>query len=233
MVFITAFPFGCPGAPIETAIPASGVTPPGDLIWAPFCSQHDWEIAQWAKTEHLTSLAFSRLLAIPEVKFFEISIHRSAIQDTGRWPAWAIIWLHEGLKWLDRHQFGQATLIPMQGIQNGKQAAWFPFSGHTTVYSNTLWRHGLCIRPGTCLGFVTGNPWVGYFNTVPMTWQPTPCVVMGLHRTRSLWVSLRCDDNLPRVTKLHQNRSIVAIPWVWVLSSLSIVSLYYSNAMHK
>jgi len=83
------------------------------------------------------------------------------------------------------------------------------------------------------LGFVMGNPWVGYFNTIPMTWQPAPSAVMGLHHTHSLWVSLRCDDNPPRVTKPHQNCSIVAIPRVLVLSSLSKVSLYYSNVMHE
>jgi len=78
MVFIMAFPFGCPGAPIENAIPASGVTSPGDSIWALFCSQHDWEIAQWVKTEYLTLSAFSRLLAIPEVWFIEISTYHNA-----------------------------------------------------------------------------------------------------------------------------------------------------------
>ena len=87
--------------------------------------------------------------------------------------------------------------------------------------------------PFPSLGFVTGNPQVGYFNTVPVTRQPTPSVVTGLYRTRSLWVSLRCDDNLPRVTKPCQNCGIVAILQVWVLSSLSIVSLYYLNTMHE
>ena len=42
-----------------------------------------------------------------------------------------------------------------------------------------------------------------------------------------------CDENPPRVTKPRQNCGIVAILWVWVLSSLSIVSLYYSNVMHE
>ena len=68
-IFVKNFPFGCPGAPIHgvphpSATAGSGVTPPGDSIWAPFHSQRDWEIAQWAKTHRVTSSAFSELLAI-------------------------------------------------------------------------------------------------------------------------------------------------------------------------
>ena len=70
-VFIKTFPFGHPGAPIEprhlSTMSGSGVTPE-DSIWAPFCSQRDWEIARWAKIYRLTSTAFSALLAIPEVR---------------------------------------------------------------------------------------------------------------------------------------------------------------------
>ncbi|KAN0103742.1 hypothetical protein V8E52_011679, partial [Russula decolorans] len=36
-------------------------------IWAPFCSQCDWEVAQWAKMRAPTSSAMADLLAIPEV----------------------------------------------------------------------------------------------------------------------------------------------------------------------
>ena len=32
---------------------------------------------------------------------------------------------------------------------------------------------------GEDLRFVTGNLQVGYFNTVPMTWEPTPRLVAG------------------------------------------------------
>jgi len=49
------------------------------------------------------------------------------------------------------------------------------------------------------VGFVTGNPRVGYFNTVPVTREPAPEAVAGIHRTRSPQVSLRCDDNPLRV----------------------------------
>ena len=38
-----------------------------DSDWAPFQSQHDWEVAQWAKSCGVTSTAVSKLLAIPEV----------------------------------------------------------------------------------------------------------------------------------------------------------------------
>jgi hypothetical protein len=76
-VFINNFSFGHAGAPIaaphHSAVTWSGVTPPGDSIWAPFCSQRDWEIAQWAKMHGLTSLAFLVLLAINEVRVFDLS----------------------------------------------------------------------------------------------------------------------------------------------------------------
>jgi hypothetical protein len=81
-VFIKTFPFGRAGASIEapdlSAMTGSGVTPPEDSIWAPFCSQRDWEIARWAKTHRLTSSAFSELLAIPEVPVFILSNHSNA-----------------------------------------------------------------------------------------------------------------------------------------------------------
>lgn len=70
-VFTKEFPFGRPGAPIRSATTAttrSGDDSPGDSIWAPFLSQRDWEIAQWAKTEHLTASGFSALLAITGVR---------------------------------------------------------------------------------------------------------------------------------------------------------------------
>jgi len=88
-VFIKTFPFGCPGAsiiapaPHHSAAAGSGVTPPEDLIWAPFFSQRDWEIARWAKTHKLTSSAFSELLAIPKVRSLTFSLIVVLIQDTG------------------------------------------------------------------------------------------------------------------------------------------------------
>lgn len=36
-------------------------------VWAPFCSQCDWEFAHWVKTRGVTSTAANELLAIPEV----------------------------------------------------------------------------------------------------------------------------------------------------------------------
>ncbi len=70
-IFVKTFPFGRPGAPIIvphfSATTGSGVTPPEESIWAPFCSQRDWEIAQWAKTYRLTSTAFLAFLAITGV----------------------------------------------------------------------------------------------------------------------------------------------------------------------
>jgi hypothetical protein len=38
-----------------------------DSDWAPFRSQRDWEVARWAKSCGATSIAVSKLFAIPEV----------------------------------------------------------------------------------------------------------------------------------------------------------------------
>jgi hypothetical protein len=75
-VFIDRFPFGNPGAPISgpsgtcqgSPIDDTGCAALGDLIWAPFDSKHDWDIACWAKRHSLTSSAITELLAIPEVR---------------------------------------------------------------------------------------------------------------------------------------------------------------------
>lgn len=69
-VIIKCFPFGCPGAPIVrphqiSAPNASSAMDNRDSIWSPFCSCLDWELAHWAKTHGLTSLALTELLAIP------------------------------------------------------------------------------------------------------------------------------------------------------------------------
>ena len=42
-----------------------------DNIWAPFCSQRDWEFAHWVKTCGPTSSAVTNLLAIPGVRIFD------------------------------------------------------------------------------------------------------------------------------------------------------------------
>jgi hypothetical protein len=69
-VIIDHFPFGSPGAPIagqhENVTP-NGTSPEDSIVWAPFRSQRDWEIAHWAKTRGPTSTAVGDLLAIPEV----------------------------------------------------------------------------------------------------------------------------------------------------------------------
>ncbi|KAH9059259.1 hypothetical protein EDB87DRAFT_1577735 [Lactarius vividus] len=39
----------------------------GDSVWTPFQSQHDWEVARWAKMRGPSSSAVTELLAIPEV----------------------------------------------------------------------------------------------------------------------------------------------------------------------
>jgi hypothetical protein len=49
------------------------------------------------------------------------------------------------------------------------------------------------------IGFIMGNPWVGFFNTVPVTREPIPGTVTGGHHTCCTQVSLRCHDNLLRV----------------------------------
>ncbi|KAF8264342.1 hypothetical protein EI94DRAFT_1772698 [Lactarius quietus] len=45
----------------------SGGASPMSSIWAPFCSQRDWEIVRWAKMCGPTSSALAELLAIPEI----------------------------------------------------------------------------------------------------------------------------------------------------------------------
>ena len=71
------FPFGNPGMPITSGADDTGSGVLGDpinntghgaledLIWAPFHSEHDWDIAYWAKRHNLTSSAMTELLAIP------------------------------------------------------------------------------------------------------------------------------------------------------------------------
>ena len=70
-LIIDRFPIESAGAPVAGAHDSSGTTSlmgARDSIWAPFRSQCDWEIAQWAKMRGPTSSAFTDLLAIPEVR---------------------------------------------------------------------------------------------------------------------------------------------------------------------
>jgi hypothetical protein len=68
-IIINQFPFGHPGAPIVGPHQASAPNRSSstDSEWSPFCSQIDWEVARWAKTCGIMSLAVRELLAIPGV----------------------------------------------------------------------------------------------------------------------------------------------------------------------
>jgi hypothetical protein len=66
------FPFGSPGALIEAPCQDSSMDNLStgnlnDLMWSPFHSQIDWEVAHWAKMRGLSSSAVTELLAIPGV----------------------------------------------------------------------------------------------------------------------------------------------------------------------
>ena len=72
-IIVERFPYGRPGAPITGAnegasIYRSSLEAFGASVWAPFHSQCDWEIAQWAKMRGPSSSAMEELLAIPEVR---------------------------------------------------------------------------------------------------------------------------------------------------------------------
>ena len=49
------------------------------------------------------------------------------------------------------------------------------------------------------IGFVTGNPQVGFTKPVPVTHDTIPAVVVGIHYTHRLRVFLQCDSNPLRV----------------------------------
>ncbi|KAN0140201.1 hypothetical protein V8E53_002097 [Lactarius tabidus] len=71
-VIVDSFPHGSAGAPIPDACEASHIYQStqeafGADIWAPFCSQCDWEIACWAKMRGPSSSAVADLFAIPGV----------------------------------------------------------------------------------------------------------------------------------------------------------------------
>jgi hypothetical protein len=72
-VVVDHFPHGNPGAPISEAHQGRHIYQMsqdlfGPSLWAPFCSQRDWQIAHWAKTRGPTSSALGDLLAIPNVR---------------------------------------------------------------------------------------------------------------------------------------------------------------------
>jgi hypothetical protein len=69
LVVIDPFPHGSPGTPISqgTCTDNTDREASDGVIWAPFSSQCDWEVAHWAKMRGPTSSAMADLLAIPEV----------------------------------------------------------------------------------------------------------------------------------------------------------------------
>ena len=71
-VIVEVFPFGNPGAPIPGMPPERPSYAPfqhtqEDSKWAPFQSEHDWDVARWAKMYGTTSSAVDALFAIPAV----------------------------------------------------------------------------------------------------------------------------------------------------------------------
>ena len=71
---VDKFTFGRPGVPISppqdlSASDLSRGVDPG-LVWFPFRSQCDWEVARWAKMRGPSSTAVTELLAIPGVRTF-------------------------------------------------------------------------------------------------------------------------------------------------------------------
>ena len=70
-VVIERFPHGNPGAPIN-GVQGSSIYKQSweafrESVWAPFQTKCDWDVAYWAKMDGPSSLALTRLLAIPNV----------------------------------------------------------------------------------------------------------------------------------------------------------------------
>ena len=70
---VDRFPFGCPGMPILNKPQGSSMyekwrSTSKDSLWTPFCSELDWNIAQWVKMRGPSSTAATELLAIPGVR---------------------------------------------------------------------------------------------------------------------------------------------------------------------
>ena len=80
-VVIELFPSDAAGAPIPGSPQGQSIYESCQAVfldsdWAPFQSQRDWEVAQWAKSCGTTTMAVSKLLAIPGVcPVFVIDIH--------------------------------------------------------------------------------------------------------------------------------------------------------------
>jgi len=67
-VVIDCFPSGKAGTPIPSTARESNEDTAAQSVWAPFISQCDWQIANWAKMRGPTSSAVTDLLAIGEVR---------------------------------------------------------------------------------------------------------------------------------------------------------------------
>ena len=67
MVVIDHFPLGKAGAPIAGTARELNEDMAAQSVWAPFVSQYDWQVANWAKMRGPTSSAVTDLLAIGEV----------------------------------------------------------------------------------------------------------------------------------------------------------------------
>ena len=69
---IDQFPFGCLGMPMPNKSKGSSMyetwrATSKDTPWTPFCSELDWNVAQWVKMRGPSSTAAMELLAIPGV----------------------------------------------------------------------------------------------------------------------------------------------------------------------
>jgi hypothetical protein len=73
-VVIDRFPSDKAGAPIPSAARRSTEDTAAQSVWAPFVSQCDWQVANWAKMRGPTSSAVMDLLAIGEVRVLRLRI---------------------------------------------------------------------------------------------------------------------------------------------------------------
>ena len=83
LVVINPFSHGSPGVPISQGshIDHMDCKASNNLIWAPFGSQCEWEIAYWSKMHGSTSSATVDLLVIPKVCLFFLGFSPSLMCD--------------------------------------------------------------------------------------------------------------------------------------------------------
>jgi hypothetical protein len=101
-----------PGIPCGHSIYELHQVDLSDSDWAPFWSQCDWEVAQWAKSCGTTSTAVLKLLAIPEV----CSVFMHDIQVTKSW-----------VKVVDTLGLSYNTVNKLNSIIDSKLPSWPPF----------------------------------------------------------------------------------------------------------